>query len=400
MGALPNPTRPGFTFVGWFNTSAATGGTQFTQNSIINANTTMWVRWQAINNGIVTFEPNGGIVIPASRNVIHGNAVGTLPIPTGADHIFVGWFNTNAVIGGVQRTSGFIVTGDTTFWARWQINAPNITNPGRDSQEFAHGDLNVQWNIFLGALSAQFHIRVEDIVSPGRPIIEQTLDRQLSNYNFLIRANQLVAGRSYRINLTASHGNTLDNTAVRTFRVADRVQSGGRIIGIPQTISGTITTAAGNVTNVILNSRGNWFAFYTTGTPIDSSTGRIRIAVGPRILNPNYPDTGPVQEDEFNFPINVDVVLRNIITGVQRILLCIVTSGGVKAHTFNHYPHPDHPRNALFINEQVQFHGIQSGLHQTGIAYPRSSNARDESQWDIEHMDGSTVEFRASGTQV
>jgi len=47
IGTLPaNPTRTGHAFVGWFNTSAATGGTQITANTTVpSANTTYWARW-------------------------------------------------------------------------------------------------------------------------------------------------------------------------------------------------------------------------------------------------------------------------------------------------------------------------------------------------------------------
>ena len=47
MGAMPaTPTRNGYVFLGWFNTSAQTGGTQFTAQSIVpGVNTTYWARW-------------------------------------------------------------------------------------------------------------------------------------------------------------------------------------------------------------------------------------------------------------------------------------------------------------------------------------------------------------------
>ena len=44
VGTLPIPTGPGFNFVGWFNTNAATGGTQTTANTIINVNVLFWAR--------------------------------------------------------------------------------------------------------------------------------------------------------------------------------------------------------------------------------------------------------------------------------------------------------------------------------------------------------------------
>jgi len=66
IGTLPaNPTRAGFTFAGWFNTSAATGGTQITANTVVpTANTTYWARWTAnivnINSVTIAGTPRVG----------------------------------------------------------------------------------------------------------------------------------------------------------------------------------------------------------------------------------------------------------------------------------------------------------------------------------------------------
>ena len=60
VGTLPTATRAGHRFVGWFTTSAATGGTQFTANSTVpNTNTTYWARW-VLNDITLTFKGNGG----------------------------------------------------------------------------------------------------------------------------------------------------------------------------------------------------------------------------------------------------------------------------------------------------------------------------------------------------
>ena len=45
-GALPVPTRYGYTFAGWF--TAASGGTQITKDSVISKNTTIFAHWKAV----------------------------------------------------------------------------------------------------------------------------------------------------------------------------------------------------------------------------------------------------------------------------------------------------------------------------------------------------------------
>jgi len=121
IGTLPaNPTRTGLTFAGWWNTSAATGGTQIMPNTVVpNANTTYWARW----NATVTFNANGGSVSPTTRTVAVGTTVGTLPTPTRSGHTFAGWWS--AQTGGTQITASTVVNGNVTYWARW--NASNVT---------------------------------------------------------------------------------------------------------------------------------------------------------------------------------------------------------------------------------------------------------------------------------
>jgi len=122
-----NPTRAGHTFMGWWTTSAATGGQQVTVNTTVpRANTTYWARWRA-NNVNLTFNANGGTPSTTlSRQV--GARVSTLPTaPTRAGFRFDGWFNTTAQTGGTQTTiSTTVPTANTTYWARWTPN-PNRT---------------------------------------------------------------------------------------------------------------------------------------------------------------------------------------------------------------------------------------------------------------------------------
>ncbi|MCL2052607.1 MAG: Ig-like domain-containing protein [Lachnospiraceae bacterium] len=175
----------------------------------------------------------------------------------------------------------------------------------------------------------------------------------------------------------------------------------GRTISIPESISGVITRTNGTTVDILLKPKRNWFSYYSFDDNMyDSATGRIRICVGPKILDSGYSDTGRIWNEDFDLPRNVDAIIRNRSTEQQEILECIVTNGGLKAHTLNHYPHSEHPNNNLFSHEIVQFHGIQSGMHQTGIAYPRSWNSTNESQWAESHMDGSTIEFRTLKSKV
>jgi hypothetical protein len=45
--------------LGWFNTSATTGGTRFYADSPINANVTLFARWIATPSGFILGDANG-----------------------------------------------------------------------------------------------------------------------------------------------------------------------------------------------------------------------------------------------------------------------------------------------------------------------------------------------------
>ena len=59
LGFLPpNPTRANHTFLGWFDTNAATGGTQIRANTPINSSMTLWARWRTNSPTIRTPQDN------------------------------------------------------------------------------------------------------------------------------------------------------------------------------------------------------------------------------------------------------------------------------------------------------------------------------------------------------
>ena len=121
--AFPTPTRPGYTFNGWW--TARTGGTQVASIASVTSAQTFYAHWTGngevdLGDGsfTVTFNPNGGSVTPTSRTVAGGAAVGTLPTPTRTGYRFLGWFT--AASGGVEVSAATRVTAKVTYYAHWQ----------------------------------------------------------------------------------------------------------------------------------------------------------------------------------------------------------------------------------------------------------------------------------------
>ena len=158
----------------------------------------------------------------------------------------------------------------------------------------------------------------------------------------------------------------------------------GREIIVPEAIYGQVDGK-----EKILAPQSKWFSYQGNENVVDSS-GRIKIVVGPKVLDENYSDKGKILADDFEFPVYIDVVLVNKETGDIKILECIVRKGG-KAHTYNTYP-DGHERNQYYVDGEAWF-DIESGLYQTGIVYPNATNKNYESQLAYGNMDGSTIEF-------
>jgi len=115
---VPPPTRLGHTFTGWF--TAQTGGTQVTTSTTVTRtdNHTLWARWTA-NTYTVTFDAQGGMVSPTSKNVTFGTAYGTLPTPTKTDWWFAGWWTGINGTGTLAESSTLLTTEGITLYAYW-----------------------------------------------------------------------------------------------------------------------------------------------------------------------------------------------------------------------------------------------------------------------------------------
>lgn len=153
LGTLPTVSRTGYTFVGWFDTSAASGGTQATTTTKVTRTKTWYARW-SINSYTFTFDKNGGNT-PSSTTITkeYNTAIGTLPTCTrNADntytYAFAGWFDTSASSGGTQLTTSTKVISNKTWYARWTPTYKNYTvtwdgnggTPSKSSSSFHYND--------------------------------------------------------------------------------------------------------------------------------------------------------------------------------------------------------------------------------------------------------------------
>jgi|GEM_PF-4680778 len=151
-------TSTSHVFVGWYNTSAATGGTRFIGGPV-TGNQTLWARWTPkrfqvnlnLNSPVPNPNPNhyaaptaltAAQATQGPRNF--GAAAFNLPVLNDtASHTFAGWYTTSAATGGTVRANGNHATSDAAalwspntnyagirtanLWARWTVRTHQVT---------------------------------------------------------------------------------------------------------------------------------------------------------------------------------------------------------------------------------------------------------------------------------
>lgn len=119
IGALPNATREGYTFDGWF--SSAYSGTQVTATTVPDRSMIVYAHWASVKYTI-TFDPNGGTCNTATKTVNAGAKIGSLPTAKLSGKNFEGWYTS--LEGGSKVTSFTVANTSMTLYARFKTNAP------------------------------------------------------------------------------------------------------------------------------------------------------------------------------------------------------------------------------------------------------------------------------------
>ncbi len=117
-GALPTPTRIGYSFDGWY--TSVDGGTKITSNSTLwtTASHTLYAHWTG-RSYTVRFDANGGEASPSSKTVTYGSAYGTLPVPTWEGYNFDGWYTERSGGAKITASSQVQTAASHTLYARW-----------------------------------------------------------------------------------------------------------------------------------------------------------------------------------------------------------------------------------------------------------------------------------------
>ena len=88
---LNNPTKTGYTFLGWTGSNGNTPQTTVTIPVGSTGDKAYIANWQ-VNNYTFTFNANGGSVSTTTKQVTYGQTYTDLPTPTRSDYTFKGWY--------------------------------------------------------------------------------------------------------------------------------------------------------------------------------------------------------------------------------------------------------------------------------------------------------------------
>ncbi|KAK3582599.1 hypothetical protein CHS0354_024153 [Potamilus streckersoni] len=119
--APSNPTRSGYTFVGWYRDVTLTNAFDF--NTPITAHITLYAKW-TINTYTVTFNSNSGSFVP-NVTVNHGEKATKPADPTLANYTFVGWYRDATLTNVFDFNTP--ITANITLYAKWTINTYTVT---------------------------------------------------------------------------------------------------------------------------------------------------------------------------------------------------------------------------------------------------------------------------------
>lgn len=119
LGSLPELTASTSTyyFREWNTSATGTGGQAYNQNTIINANTTLYAILSTVQCRVQFWMNDGPGTKPNDILVASGAAVGQLPAPV-SSNIFDGWYSAST--GGVLvREDTIVNTSPTAYYAHW-----------------------------------------------------------------------------------------------------------------------------------------------------------------------------------------------------------------------------------------------------------------------------------------
>lgn len=117
IAKAPDTTRDGYYFVGWYESSDF-GGEKIQFPYYLSESITLYAKWIKICH--VQFETNGGSEVTALDTAI----ISAAPESTRTGYVLLGWYKESELQN--QISFPYVLTSDSTFYAKWIANTDTI----------------------------------------------------------------------------------------------------------------------------------------------------------------------------------------------------------------------------------------------------------------------------------
>ena len=152
-GTLPEPTREGYGFAGWYTEQV--NGNRIDSSSILDTPEakTLYAHWNPKSYTVI-FDGNNGTPSYSNKTVVYDTNYGTLPTASRTGYSFLGWYTTAS--GGTQVTNNTTVkiNSTQTLYARWTANTYVVTLLKNDGTSNSAGTVSVTYNSKYGNLAS------------------------------------------------------------------------------------------------------------------------------------------------------------------------------------------------------------------------------------------------------
>lgn len=199
IGTLPQVTRVGWEFEGWF--TSLTGQTQVTEQTLVTGDMTLYAHWKKAEKTKyqIAFNSNGGAQKPPVLTREAGSMYGTLPAVTRDGYKFLGWYD-----GSKKVSQTDLVTNNVTLTAKWEKNKSDL--PGKftvKAKSQTISSLKLAWSKSPNAVSYK--------VSRYDPKLKKWKHLKTTTGNSF-KDTELKAGRKYKYRVTALNKENRENT--------------------------------------------------------------------------------------------------------------------------------------------------------------------------------------------
>lgn len=168
-----DPTKSGYTFVGWFADEAKT--TEWVFTDVVNQNVTLYAKWEE-NTPTVSFDTDGGSAINAA--VVNKDAVLARPAdPVKSGFLFAGWYSDEA-LENLWNFEVDTVPQSLTLYAKWKEE----TNFAQTFKVLSIGNsFSEDAQRFLWSIAQSYGIPAENIVVANMYIGGSELAQHVNN---------------------------------------------------------------------------------------------------------------------------------------------------------------------------------------------------------------------------